>query len=119
MTPGAHQRRGMVRSYTATGGRAVPSRTTLDEATLLKADPGAVVAGLPAQAYRVMEMCLGGVLAVADVAAGLELPGAVVKVVVSGLVDSGHLVARDPFVRAASQHDVDFLKRVLSGLQQL
>jgi hypothetical protein len=119
MTPRGHQRRGMVRSYTATGGRAAPSRITLDEATLLKADAGAAVAGLPAQAYRVMEMCLGGVLAVADVAAGLQLPGAVAKVVVSGLVDSGHLIARDPFVPTSVQHDTDFLKRVLSGLHQL
>lgn len=46
MTAHGRQRRGMVRSYTATGGRATPSRTTLDEATLLIADPKVPRAGL-------------------------------------------------------------------------
>ncbi|KOT46755.1 hypothetical protein ADK41_00660 [Streptomyces caelestis] len=119
MTAHGRQRRGMVRSYTATGGRATPSRTTLDEATLLIADPNVPLAGLGAQAYRVMDLCLPGVLAVSEVAVHLELPGAVTKVIVSGLVDSGHLVARAPFVPAAEQHDEDFLRRVLDGLQKL
>ncbi|WP_327153242.1 DUF742 domain-containing protein [Streptomyces tubercidicus] len=119
MTAHGRQRRGMVRSYTATGGRATPSRTTLDEATLLIADPKVPRAGLRAQAYRVMELCLPGVLAVSEVAVHLELPGAVTKVIVCGLVDSGHLVARAPFVPAAEQHDEDFLRRVLHGLHKL
>lgn len=119
MTPPGRQKRGMVRSYTATGGRARPSRSTLDEATLLIADPKMPLAGLAAQAYRVMDLCLPGVLSVSEVAYHLQLPGAVTKVVVSDLVDSGHLVARAPFVPAAHQHDEDFLRRVLHGLQQL
>ncbi|MFJ3946191.1 DUF742 domain-containing protein [Streptomyces griseoaurantiacus] len=119
MTTHGRQRRGMVRSHTATEGRATPSRTTLDEATLLIADPNVPLAGLGAQAYRVMELCLPGVLAVSEVAFHLELPGAITKVIVSGLVDSSHLFARAPFVPAAEQHEEDFLKRVLDGLQKL
>ncbi|MBG0817561.1 DUF742 domain-containing protein [Planomonospora sp. ID82291] len=119
MSPRGHRRNGVVRSYTATGGRAAPSRTSLDEATLLIADPKLPLAGLQAQAYRVMDLCLPGVLSVSEVAHHLRLPGAVTKVVVSGLVDSGHLVARAPFTPTADQHDEDFLRRVLHGLQQL
>jgi hypothetical protein len=119
MSPRGHRRHGVVRSYTATGGRATPSRTSLDEATLLIADPKLPLAGLQAQAYRVMDLCLPGVLSVSEVAHHLQLPGAVTKVIVSGLVDSGHLVARAPFTPTADQHDEDFLRRVLHGLQQL
>ncbi|MEV6007289.1 DUF742 domain-containing protein [Streptomyces sp. NPDC051976] len=109
----------MVRSYTATGGVATPTRSSVDEATLLKADPKVAWVGLPAQAHRVMELCLGGVLAVADVAACLELPAAVVKVLVCRLVDSGHLIARNPFVPTAATHDRELLQRILNGLHKL
>ncbi|MFD3422427.1 DUF742 domain-containing protein [Streptomyces decoyicus] len=119
MTSHGRQRRGMVRSYTAMDGRATPSRSTLDEVTLLIADPKMPLAGMGAQAHRVMDLCLPGVLAVSEVAAHLELPGAVTKVIVSGLVDSGHLVARAPFVPTAEQHDEGLLRRVLHGLQKL
>ncbi|SFC62286.1 DUF742 domain-containing protein [Streptomyces aidingensis] len=119
MTRRSHRRRGMVRSYTATGGRAIPSRATLDEATLLKADPKLPMAGLNAQSHRVMDLCRAGVLSVAEVAAHLQMPGAVTKVIVSALVDSGHLVAVAPFVPAAQKHDREFLKKVLRGLQSI
>ncbi|WP_425566705.1 hypothetical protein, partial [Planomonospora alba] len=67
MSPRGHHRRGVVRSHTATGGHATPSRSSLDEATLLIADPKMPLAGLAAQAYRVMDLCLPGVLSVSEV----------------------------------------------------
>ncbi|WP_030548234.1 DUF742 domain-containing protein [Streptomyces albus] len=118
MTPPAHRRRGMVRSYTVTGGRATPSRTSLDEATLLIADHKMPLTGLSSHAHRVMDLCLPGVLSVAEVGHHLQLPGAVTKVIVSGLVDSGHLVARSP-VPAAQQHDMALLERILDALHAL
>ncbi|SFD65258.1 MULTISPECIES: DUF742 domain-containing protein [Streptomyces] len=119
MTAPRRRAAGMVRSYTATGGRVVPTRRSLDGATLLKADATVALAGLPAQARRVMELCRPGVLSVAEVAFHLRMPGAVTRVIVSSLVDSGHLTAVAPFVPAAQQHDRDFLKRVLRGLQRM
>jgi len=108
----------MVRPYTPTGGRAAPSRKSLDLATLLIADRAKPLHGLSAHAYRVMEHCLPGALSVAEVSAYLQLPGAVVKVVVSSLVDSGHLISRDP-VPPAQQPDTELLGRILDGLNKL
>ncbi|TDC95559.1 DUF742 domain-containing protein [Nonomuraea deserti] len=109
----------MIRSHTATGGDAIPSRGSLDDATLLVAETGAPPAGLPAQAHRVMDLCLPGVLSVSEVAYHLQLPGAVVKVIVSKLIDSGHLIARAPYAPLAGQHDENFLRQVLDALQKL
>lgn len=119
MSPSPHRRQGLVRSYTATGGRAVPSRSSLDEATLLIADPAVERAGLGAQEHRVMDLCLPGTVSIGEVAARLELPGAVTKVIVSGLVDSKHLVSRSPFVPAAAGADDDFLRKLLDALHKL
>ncbi|MGW2081234.1 DUF742 domain-containing protein [Streptomyces sp. NPDC001939] len=117
MSPGGRTRKGMVRSHAATGGEAVPSRNTLDEATLLTPNPSLSHTGLGAQAGRVMGLCSGGKLSVAEVGHYLELPVAVVKVIVSELVDSGHLAAQNP-VRIA-EADRSLLEAVLSGLRKL
>ncbi|MFE5842053.1 DUF742 domain-containing protein [Streptomyces niveus] len=119
MSPSPHRRQGLVRSYTATGGRVVPSRSSLDEATLLRADPKVERAGLGAQARRVMDLCLPGVVSIAEVAARLGLPVAVTKVIVSDLVDSKHLMSRSPYVPAADGADEEFLERVLDALHKL
>ncbi|MCT2588996.1 DUF742 domain-containing protein [Streptomyces sp. N2-109] len=108
----------MVRPYTPTGGQAAPSRHSLDLATLLIADRDRPLHGLSAHARRVMEHCLPGALSIADVSADLQLPGAVTKVLVASLVDSGHLISRNP-VPAFQQYDREFLERVLDGLHKL
>ncbi|MEW2401355.1 DUF742 domain-containing protein [Streptomyces sp. NPDC046862] len=108
----------MVRPYTPTGGQATPSRRTLDLATLLIADRDKPLQGLSAHAHRVMQHCLPGALSLAEVSADLQLPGAVTKVVVASLVDSGHLISRSP-VPAAQQHDKRLLERILDGLHKL
>ena len=63
-----------------------------------------------------MELCRGGALSVAEVAAHLALPVGIVKVLLSDLVDSGHIVTR------ASVYEVDqsedrLLREVLDGLR--
>ncbi|WP_186343760.1 DUF742 domain-containing protein [Streptomyces sp. CFMR 7] len=108
----------MVRPYTPTGGRAVPSRQSLDLATLLIANADKPLRGLTPHARQVMRHCLPGVLSLAEVAAELRLPGAVTKVLVADLVDSGHLISRSP-VPAAQQHDHHLLERILHGLERL
>lgn len=108
----------MVRPYTPTGGQATPTRRSLDLATLLIADHSKPLHGLDAHAYRVMEHCLPGALSVAEVSADLHLPGAVTKVLVASLVDSGHLISRSP-VAAAQQPDRQLLESLLDGLIKL
>jgi hypothetical protein len=108
----------MVRPYTPTGGRAAPSRRTLDLATLLIANPDKPLPGLDAHSHRLMQHCLPGVLSLAEVSADLQLPAAVTKVLVSSLVDSGHLISRAP-VPAAQQTDSQLLERILNALHNL
>ncbi|GAA1644423.1 DUF742 domain-containing protein [Nonomuraea maheshkhaliensis] len=120
MSHSRHRRAGMVRSHTATGGDLTPARQGLDAATLLLADATRPVTGLAAQPRRVMELCLPGVLSVSEVAAHLHLPGPVVRVIVSRLLDSGHLSARAPFVpTASSPHSAEVLRKVLVALEKL
>ncbi|WP_129842110.1 DUF742 domain-containing protein [Streptomyces sp. RFCAC02] len=118
MTPHGRQRRGMVRTHTPTGGRARPSRQTLDLATLLIVQADRDPRGLDPYSHQVMEVCMPGVLSVAEVSAHLRLPGAVTKVLVAALVDDGYLIARDP-VPAAAVHDMSLLERILDGLRAL
>ncbi|MEU5958199.1 DUF742 domain-containing protein [Streptomyces sp. NPDC047525] len=95
----------------------MPTRNTLDEATLLTPNPSLSPTGLGAQASRVMGLCSGGMLSLAEVSSHLKLPAAVVKVIVSQLVDDGHLAAQNP-VRIA-ETDRSLLEAVLSGLRKL
>lgn len=118
MTPRGRRRAGMVRPYTPTGGRAAPSRRTLDLATLLIADPDKPLGGLDAHSHRLMQHCLPGVLSLAEVSVAMQLPAAVTKVLVASLVDSCHLVSRDP-VPAAQQNNRHLLERILHGLERL
>ena len=108
----------MVRPYTPTGGRATPTRRTLDLATLLIADPDKPLAGLDAHSHRLMQHCLPGVLSLAEVSADLQLPAAVTRVLVASLVDSGHILSRSP-VPVAQQHDRHLLERMLGALHKL
>lgn len=114
----ARLRTGLVRSHTPTGGRADPARSSLDESTLLYPDLSEERAGLPAKAQQVMEFLLPGALAIAEVAVYLRLPLAVVKVIASDLIASGHILARSP-APAEQQHDREFLERILRGLHQI
>lgn len=114
-------RLGLVPSFVATAGQGVPSRRSMDQATLLLLDTGErapQLGGLPATQQRVIELCAPGVLSVAEVAAYLQLPGAVTTVVAASLVDSGHLIARQP-VPAASRPDISLLEKILDGLKAL
>ncbi|GIG67752.1 DUF742 domain-containing protein [Phytomonospora endophytica] len=114
----ARLRTGLVRSHTPTGGRADPARSSLNESTLLYPDLTVERAGLPGKTQQVMEFLAPGALAVAEVAAYLRLPLAVVKVLAADLITSGHIVSRTP-VPAEQQHDCDLLERILHGLEQL
>ncbi|MFE1783243.1 DUF742 domain-containing protein [Streptomyces sp. NPDC059506] len=106
----------MIRPYTPTGGRTTPSRRSLDLVTLLIADHDRPPEGLSLESDRIVQLCRDGWLSIAEVSAHLNLPGAVTKVLVSTLIDSGHLISRDP-VPPARHHDPHLLERILSGLR--
>jgi hypothetical protein len=73
--------------------------------------------GLSPEKRRVMELCQGGALSVAEVAAHLALPASVTKVLLSDLVDSGHIVTRAFAPEAADRPEDQLLREVLDGLR--
>ncbi|MBC2875997.1 MULTISPECIES: DUF742 domain-containing protein [Streptomyces] len=128
---------GPVRPYVITGGRVAPSRDSLALETLVVAAEtaaetagatGADATGVAASAgehtpdlgpecAEILDLCVR-LLSVAEVAAHLRQPVAVIKVLLADLLDAGLVVARPP-VTAADRHDPALLKEVLDGLRQL
>ena len=118
--------RALVRPHVVTGGRGRPSRAWLDVATVVAAVEGPVTGqsgarlheqmALSPEKRQAMELCRGGALAVAEVAAHLQLPTSVTKVLLSDLLDTGQL---EVLTVAAPQHDATLLKKVLDGLRAL
>jgi DNA-directed RNA polymerase specialized sigma24 family protein len=115
MTSRRHEK-GLVRPYVVTDGRAYPSRNTFDLVTLVLATDERPLAGLSPEKRRVVELCRGGSLSVAEVAGHLALPVSVVKVLLADLVDSGHIMHRAPIPKAELP-DVQLLQEVLNGLR--
>lgn len=107
-----------LRPYVLTRGRARPSRNTIGVDTLV------VSVGedrpLPITASRqeraLARMC-HRLISVVEAAAHLGLPVSTVVVLVSDLVDSGHVQARS--VAPAAQPEPELLQEVLDGLRRL
>lgn len=116
MTPPHRRERGLVRPYVVTDGRAHPTRNTLDLVTLVTALGGRPLGGLSPEKRRVVELCRGGALSVAEVAGHLTLAISVTKVLISDLIDSGHITARAPIPRTQLP-DAQILQEVLDGLR--
>ncbi|KUJ64541.1 hypothetical protein ACZ90_58400 [Streptomyces albus subsp. albus] len=117
MTP-PRESRPFVPAFMALGGRTEPSRSTLDALTLLSAAVDRVPYGLDPPRHRIAQLLCGGPLSLAEVAAYVRLPVGVAKMLVSDLVDRGHLRARAP-IPPAAQQDTWLLERVLSGLRAI
>jgi DNA-binding NarL/FixJ family response regulator len=107
----------MVRPYVRTGGR-VRARADVRPESVLIAATGPTDS-LGPDTRRVMRLFAGaeGGLAVADIAAALELPPSTVRILVSSLMDSGHLAS--PAAASGHQPEPDLLQEVLRGLRSL
>jgi hypothetical protein len=107
------------RLYTVTGGRSRAERVDLDLVTLIvsEADPAP---GMQSEHVKILRMCRHPT-AVVEVASELGLPVSVVKILLSDLLHAGSVSARNPSsaVGRAQLPDAAFLKKVLSGLQNL
>ncbi|MEU1203910.1 DUF742 domain-containing protein [Nocardia sp. NPDC056611] len=104
----------LVRAYVRTGGRSRPSRA-LDLVSLVVAvsDPPP---GASPDARRILQIARRGVLTPAELAAYLDLPPSVVKILVADLLDSGHLAHPAPVEALPGQA---LLEEVLHGLRAL
>ncbi|MFC8044586.1 DUF742 domain-containing protein [Nocardia sp. NPDC057353] len=105
----------LVRAYVRTGGRTRATRL-LDLVTLIVAGTEPPI-GLAPDARRVLSLCsTKGSLSIAEVAAYLDMPPSVVKIVVSDLLDSEHLSSPRPLEAVP---DIALLEEVLNGLRAL
>nr|WP_306329825.1 DUF742 domain-containing protein [Streptomyces venezuelae] len=118
----------MVRPYTITRGRTAPDRDDFTLITVLTtvAEP-LDERGRPLRTGRlqpehrlILELCRRPA-AVAEVAAGLDLPVSVTKILLADLVGQGLLTARAPLLvaRASGGADGSLLAAVRDGLRRL
>ncbi|MET7290180.1 DUF742 domain-containing protein [Streptomyces sp. NPDC005573] len=113
-----------VRLFTLTGGRTQPARDVFTLITLVTAvERPAQLAGRPLQAehLRILRRCPGPV-AVVELAAQLDLPVSVLKIMLCDLLEAELITARPPVRAAAAPNGrpgIALLQRVRDGLARL
>jgi Protein of unknown function (DUF742) len=115
LTPGP-----LVRPFAVTRGRAGKDLHELDIITLVVAvRPEADVAGLDREYGDILRMCQQRPLSIAEISAQMGLLLAAVKVLVSDLISSGHLIYRSPPPPTTGRPDIKLLQAVLDGVRKL
>lgn len=108
----------LVRPYALTRGRARPARNDLDMISMVgAARPAGAVAELSFEHERVVELCQRP-LSIAELAAQLEVPLVVAKVLVSDLLQNNDIVVRGPG-ESVRTPDTTTLQAVLDGIRRL
>ncbi|AGI88714.1 DUF742 domain-containing protein [Streptomyces sp. CHA1] len=108
-----------VRSYVITGGRTLPAGDQLALQTLVTIAPERTLPlGASPEVKAIWELLGGGYLSVAEVAAHVALPVGVARLLLTDLLDQGHLLRRAEPPRAQNV-ERDTLEKVLNGLQSL
>ncbi|WP_328753489.1 DUF742 domain-containing protein [Streptomyces sp. NBC_00285] len=112
-----------VRPYTITQGRTAPGRDDLTLITLVTTVepdvPGRSSRGLQPEHRAILRQCRAPA-AVAEIAAGLDLPISVAKILIDDLVALGRATTRPPLaVAAGSTVDMNLLRAVRDGLRRL
>ncbi|MFC4014424.1 DUF742 domain-containing protein [Nonomuraea purpurea] len=116
----------LVRPYTITGGRTTSERDDLTLITLVTAisevssEAGRGMRRMQPEHRAVLALCERP-LAVAEVAAALNLPVSVTKILIGDLVEAGQVRARPPlaFAKAGGMPDMAILEAVRDGLRKL
>ncbi|MFC7842753.1 DUF742 domain-containing protein [Streptomyces sp. NPDC057382] len=110
----------LVRPFTLTGGRTRPSRgdfTLISTVTAVDPPPAAAVRCEP-EHLRILRVCAEPV-AVAEVAARLDLPVSVVVILLCDLLEAGRITVRPPRLVTRTTPDLDLLQKVRDGLGRL
>ena len=107
----------LVRPYAMTGGRTRGSEHELNIITLVLTVASPTDEALEWERDEILRLCRTP-KSVAEVAAALDLPLTVVKVLLSDLIDRRYIVCRSP-VLARHLQNASFLQVVLDGIEQL
>jgi Protein of unknown function (DUF742) len=111
----------LVRPYARTGGRTKPGRELDLEALVLPTANGREAWESPLlspEHNTVIEICQRSV-SVAEIAAQLQVPLGVARVIIADMVDLGLVEVLKTAAADGDERDPAFLRRVLSGLQRL
>ncbi|MEV0185235.1 DUF742 domain-containing protein [Streptomyces sp. NPDC050625] len=110
----------LVRPFALTGGRTRPSRADFTLITTVTAvDPPPAWAGrLQPEHTRILRQCARPV-AVAELAAHLDLPVSVVVILLCDLLESGRITAHPPHPHCHAEPDLELLQKVRDGLGHL
>lgn len=109
----------LVRPYAVTGGRTRPGEhdLDLDLITLVVAvDPEAHARVVETEHAQVLRMCAYP-SSVAEVAAHLDVPLGVAKVLIGDLIEHGYLIIRSS--RLPVTPDLAMMRKVLNGIRNL
>ncbi|TQN31289.1 uncharacterized protein DUF742 [Haloactinospora alba] len=108
----------LVRPYTMTGGRTRPVDTGLDMISVIVAlSSRAEPTELEPEHAAIVRLCQHP-LSVAEVAAQLDIPITVVKVLIGDLIAKGEVRARAP-IPTAELPEMNVLQAVLDGIRKL
>ncbi|UKY54298.1 DUF742 domain-containing protein [Streptomyces inhibens] len=112
-----HEAAELVRPYVITNGRDLldDDRFSLITLVTVAAEPPRTKP-LDPEKLRLLELCSGGFLSIAEIAGHTRLPVGVVRILVSDLTQEGHLYSRAP-IPSAQLVDRQILEEVLNGLQ--
>ncbi|WP_083888002.1 DUF742 domain-containing protein [Nocardia asiatica] len=109
----------LVRPFAVTRGRAGRDVHTLDILTLVVTVRTVNDAALLDREYsEILRLCRNRPLSIAELAAHLDLLVAAVKVLVSDLIQSGHVIFRSPPPRS-ERTDPMLLQAVLDGIRRI
>ncbi|AXG81045.1 DUF742 domain-containing protein [Streptomyces paludis] len=107
----------LVPAYVITNGRSLLDDDEFSLITLVTTAQGSPpTQHLDPEKRRLLELCSGGHLSVAEIAGHTQFPVGVVKILLSDLTQGGYLVTRSP-IPAAKLVDRNILEEVLHGLQ--
>ena len=113
----------LVRPYAVTRGRTRPKLEIALEAlveTTVRGRSGAAKGGQGSEHQYIAAMCDGGqVQSLAEIAARMQLPLGVARVIVADMVTEGLLTLHSAAPKTGFKERMDLLGRVLSGLRKL
>lgn len=108
----------LVRPFTVTRGRTKGSRSDLNMITMLVAAPGLPQPHDP-EHVDIVQLCRYP-MSVAEIAAKLNLPLAVVKILIGDLIQGGFLLFTSPLSTLETEvPDMNVLRAVLDGIRRL
>lgn len=107
----------LIRPYAVSRGRTRPTQGDLEMITLVVAVATTLDIGMDPEYSHILHICQRP-MSVAEVSAILDLPLVVTKVLLSDLIDCGHVIFRSP-PQTSDFPKTELLQAVLDGIRKL